>query len=82
MKTKQIDMLKLYDLQDSNESQAQTCIYCKESNYKNCYLISFCGLTNLYEQKCLKSKDNHVFLQTCGHEIHEECYLNYLSEID
>ena len=34
MKKKQIDMLKLYDLQDSNESQAQTCIYCKESNGK------------------------------------------------
>lgn len=29
MKKKQIDMLKLYDLHDSNESQAQTCIYCK-----------------------------------------------------
>ena len=82
MKKKQIDMLKLYDLQDSNESQTQTCIYCKESNDKNSYLISYCGLTNLYEQKCLKNKDSHVFLQTCGHEIHYECYLNYLSEKD
>lgn len=29
MRKKQTDMLKLYDLQDTNQSQAQTCIYCK-----------------------------------------------------
>jgi hypothetical protein len=70
MKKKQKDMLKLYDMQESNEAQTQTCIYCKESNNKNCFLISYCGITNLYEEKCLKSSDIHVFFQTCGHEIH------------
>jgi hypothetical protein len=80
MKRKQQEHLKNYE-QPEEQSALETCIYCKQNNNTQLYFVGYCNFTSLYEQKCLQTQGHHLFLQTCGHKIHQDCYEKYLGQV-